>query len=96
MTKVAHKLYGKDGDRDNDDLYDLTDQNSLKKPKKRVSYENNWKTQKINYDPKTNSNKDDVQALSNKIRPKNTIFVEPEKGVYMQDFTKSANQEEDY
>lgn len=49
----------------------------------------------MKFDPKTNANRDDVQGLSNKIRPKNTIFVEPEKGILDQDFTKSANQEDD-
>lgn len=43
MTKIAKKLY-EDNASENGDLYDVTDETSLKKPKKRVSYENTWKT----------------------------------------------------
>lgn len=44
MTKLAKKMYKNDGgvDNENNDLFDLSENQSLKKPKKRVSYANTW------------------------------------------------------
>ena len=46
-------------------------------PRKRVPYGASWRSQLTSTDCMENSKRDDFQKLSNKLRPKHTIFKDP-------------------